>query len=388
MEQYRYKGQKKLRCGITSGTCAAVATSAAVRDLLQGIQSEIIKLRTPKGVLVEVPVYCKEKGNGFATYGVIKDSGDDPDVTNGAEILVTVKNHSEEITDKHFTYEVNGSVIYLDGGVGIGRITEAGMEQQIGQAAINMVPRKMIFEAAEEVMAEVSYNGDLEIIVSVPEGESLAKKTFNPKLGIQGGISILGTSGILEPMSEQAIIDTIETQIRQLSLQGEKKLLITPGNYGQSYVSEYLGLDLEKSVKCSNYIGATLDLAVSYEMETVLLVGNIGKLIKLAAGIMNTHSKTADGRCEIMAVHVGLNGGSKKQMEQIMECVNTDQMLAYLKEWELFDEVMESLLTKIQDYVAGRLGENIKFAVFLFSEKYGFLGATKEQEDILAQWKF
>ena len=267
--------------------------------------------------------------------------------------------------------------------MGVGRVSKAGLEQEVGQAAINVVPRKMIFQAVGEVCAEIGYEEPLSILVSIPEGETLAKRTFNPRLGITGGLSVLGTSGILEPMSERAIVDTIETEIRQLSGIGVKRLVVTPGNYGQSYVSEYLHLDLEQSVKCSNYIGETIDLAISYGIERFLLVGNIGKLVKLAAGIMNTHSKVADGRCEIFAVHTVLSGGTKEMAQMLMECINTDEMLSYLEQWNLKEQVMESICTKIAEHMAHRIGGKMQFGVLLFSEKFGYLGSTPEAETML-----
>ena len=277
--------------------------------------------------------------------------------------------------------------LWLDGGQGIGRVTKAGLEQDIGYAAINKVPRAMIFEAVGGVMEQAEYQGKLLILVRIPAGEQLAEKTFNPMLGIRGGISILGTSGILEPMSEKAIVDTIETQIRQLCAQGEKRLLVTPGNYGQGYVSGYLGLNLEQSIKCSNYIGETLDLAAACGAEEVLLVGNIGKLVKLAAGIMNTHSRVADGRSEIMAVHTVLQGGTPAMAETLMNCITTEEMLEYLEEWGLKEAVINGICEKIHFHAARRAGNSLRVGVMLFSEKYGFLGQTSDSEQILKRFR-
>ena len=296
MEEYVIKNQKKLRLGITTGTCSAAAAQAAAMQLLLGVESHAVTLRTPKGMTVSVPVYLLESDSRKASYKVVKDSGDDPDVTNGTDVCVTVayaKQRVREQTDGSrdrscaFTSE-SFPYLTLDGGIGIGRVMKEGLEQAVGQAAINRVPRQMIFAAVADVCEKANVCEPLHITVWMPEGETLAKRTFNPKLGIEGGLSVLGTSGILEPMSEQAIVATIETEIRQLHAVGEEKVLVTPGNYGQAYASEYLGLDLAKSVKSSNYIGDTIDLAISYGMKDFLLVGNIGKLVKLAAGIFNT----------------------------------------------------------------------------------------------------
>ena len=214
----------------------------------------------------------------------------------------------------------------------------------------------------------------------------MAEKTFNPRLGIKGGISILGTSGIVEPMSEQAIVATIETEIRQLHAVGEEKILVTPGNYGQAYASEYLKLDLTKSVKSSNYIGDTIDLAISYGMKDFLLVGNIGKLVKLAAGIFNTHSKVADGRGEIFAVHAAMAGAEAKVVQEIYDCINTDRMLDVLEREGLREVVMQSILAAIEKHVAGRVGDTMRFGVIVFSEKYGYLGQTSDAERELNKW--
>ena len=421
MEEYVIKNQKKLRLGITTGTCSAAAAQAAAMQLLLGIESHAVTLRTPKGMTVSVPVYLLEADNVKASYKVIKDSGDDPDVTNGTDVCVTVA-YAQQIdgsmepdggAEPDGNVEPDGSVeigvstgtneimklstqgrscaftsesfpyLTLDGGIGIGRVTKEGLEQAVGQAAINRVPRQMIFAAVADVCEKANVREPLHITVWMPEGETLAKRTFNPKLGIEGGLSVLGTSGILEPMSEQAIVATIETEIRQLHAVGEENVLVTPGNYGQAYASEYLGLDLAKSVKSSNYIGETIDLAISYGMKDFLLVGNIGKLVKLAAGIFNTHSKVADGRGEIFAVHAAMAGAEAKVVQEIYDCINTDRMLDVVEREGLREAVMQSILAAIEKHVAGRVGDTMRFGVIVFSEKYGYLGQTKDTVAVL-----
>ena len=394
MEEYVIKNQKKLRLGITTGTCSAAAAQAAAMQLLLGVESHAVTLRTPKGMTVSVPVYLLESDSRKASYKVVKDSGDDPDVTNGTDVCVTVayaKQRVREQTDGSrdrscaFTSE-SFPYLTLDGGIGIGRVMKEGLEQAVGQAAINRVPRQMIFAAVADVCEKANVCEPLHITVWMPEGETLAKRTFNPKLGIEGGLSVLGTSGILEPMSEQAIVATIETEIRQLHAVGEEKVLVTPGNYGQAYASEYLGLDLAKSVKSSNYIGDTIDLAISYGMKDFLLVGNIGKLVKLAAGIFNTHSKVADGRGEIFAVHAAMAGAEAKVVQEIYDCINTDRMLDVVEREGLREAVMQSILAAIEKHVAGRIGDTMRFGVIVFSEKYGYLGQTSDAERELNKW--
>lgn len=395
MEEYVIKNQKKLRLGITTGTCSAAAAQAAAMQLLLGVESHAVTLRTPKGMTVSVPVYLLESDSRKASYKVVKDSGDDPDVTNGTDVCVTVEFVKQRVCEQKdgsqdrscaFTSE-SFPYLTLDGGIGIGRVTKEGLEQAVGQAAINRVPRQMIFAAVGDVCEKANVCEPLHITVWMPEGETLAKRTFNPKLGIKGGLSVLGTSGILEPMSEQAIVATIETEIRQLHAVGEEKVLVTPGNYGQAYASEYLGLDLAKSVKSSNFIGDTIDLAISYSMKDFLLVGNIGKLVKLAAGIFNTHSKVADGRGEIFAVHAAMAGAGANVVQEIYNCINTDRMLDVLEREGLRKPVMQSILAAIEKHVAGRIGDAMRFGVIVFSEKYGYLGQTKDTATVLGVFR-
>ncbi|MCI8771624.1 MAG: cobalamin biosynthesis protein CbiD [Lachnospiraceae bacterium] len=391
MEYYMTKNQKRLRCGITTGTCAAAAAKAAATLLLLGEEYKSVTIHTPKGLDVPISVFLDTYAEDNAEFTVKKDSGDDPDVTNHAEITVHIKKiaDSTECPPKAF-YDNRFPNLVLDGGVGVGRVQRGGLEQQVGQAAINEVPREMIFQAVYEVCRQAENYGKLYILVKVPQGKELAKRTFNPKLGIEGGISILGTSGIVEPMSEKAIVDTIEAEIRQLSARGKKNLLVTPGNYGQKYISEYLHLDLEKSIKCSNYIGETIDLAVAYGMKNFLLVGNLGKLVKLAAGIMNTHSKVADARCEILAVHSVLCGGNPELVLKIMQCINTEEILQILEQNNLREKVLKSLCEKIDRHISHRAGNNalhkLNCGVVLFSETFGYLGQTAGADALIRQF--
>lgn len=375
---YVSKNGKLLRKGITTGTCAAAAAYGAVKLLLMGEELKSVAVTTPSGETVEVDIKSydgteTDKGEEAGFY-VVKDSGDDPDVTNGAKICVTVI--KVDITyepDNIFSDETYPG-IFLAGGAGVGVVTKEGLEQPVGYPAINKVPRRMIFEAADSVRNEAGYEGGLLLTVLVEGGEELADKTFNPELGIEGGISILGTSGILEPMSDKAIVDTIEVQIRQQAAMGSRSLLVTPGLYGQNYVKNELGLSLDGAVKCSNFIGETIDIAASYDFEEMLLVGNLGKLVKLAAGIMNTHSRVADGRMEVMCTHLALCGGTADMVKELYDCINTDSALDKLKEWGFFDQVTVSLLHAIRGRIARRTPPSLKVKVKVFSEKYGYLG--------------
>ena len=538
MNEFVFKNQKKLRCGLTTGTCAAACAQAAMLRLLTGQVRSEVTVRLPesrKRVQVDVAaaklhaeiadnranrgtqqnsdgrsplqrvgsaesdsrsfdqrvtlaVYPTADG-GFATR---KDAGDDPDVTNGTEIRAYIQVCDVVAVPEGAFASADGR-LYLTGGVGVGRVTKPGLEQAVGQSAINRVPRQMIFDAVQQVLdafeddekrrtegctpslemenklKHVDGKPDAEYIrskwlnegneksersekpcylitISVPAGAELAQRTFNPMLGIEGGISILGTTGIVEPMSEAAIVATIETSIRQVlamedaavsetqtlrkeevsadqktetseertaadeavgqlqspAAHGEQKeltgsgrkddgdigrsarrILAVPGNYGQRYVEQQLGLRGVPVVEVSNYIGEAIDLAVSYGATDFLLVGNVGKLVKLAAGIMNTHSRVADGRWEIFAAHLALCGGTRAQVAAMRKATTTEEMLTRLEEMGLRVPVMASIMGEIEAHMAHRIRGQMNFGVIVYSERFGRVGETAGAERLL-----
>ena len=372
-EHYLRSGSRLLRCGFTTGSCAALAASGAAQLLLSGQAPETLRLVTPKGIPVELsPAFCRMEGDS-AVCAVRKDAGDDPDVTDGLLVEATVSKTERGIR--------------IDGGTGVGRVTRPGLDQPVGAAAINTVPRQMIRKALEEVCENADYAGGLALTVSVPGGELAAEKTFNPQLGIEGGISILGTSGIVEPMSEKAIVDTVALEIRQAAANGTGRLLLSPGNYGMAFLDElHLPAGIGRA-KCSNYIGDALDIAALEGMREVLLVGHIGKLVKLAGGIMNTHSRVADCRRELFCAHAALCGGAPELCRQLMRQNTSDSCLAVLEEAGLREAVTESLLNAIQSALDRRSAGAFQAGALLFSNERGFLGITERGAGILQRWQ-
>ena len=371
-EHYIRSGTKLLRCGYTTGTCAALAASGAVRLLLTGERPDALRIMTPKGWPVEVePELCHMEGD-IALCAVRKDAGDDPDVTDGMLIVASAKKTE--------------SGIDIDGGAGVGRVTKPGLDQPVGAAAINAVPRRQICEAAEKIRAGCGYTGGLSIVISAPGGEELAKKTFNPQLGIVGGISILGSSGVVEPMSERAIVETTALEIRQAAADGHKRLILLPGNYGMDYLTRNLPeLNAVPRAKCSNYIGEAIDAARLEGFKEVLLIGHIGKLVKLAGGIMNTHSKIADCRRELFVCHAALCGADADTCRALMDEVTTDGCLKVLDHVGLRDTVMESLLRAVREHLARRAGD-MRIGALLFSSEAGLLGLTDTARELLDEW--
>lgn len=373
LEKYVSKGSKKLRCGFTTGTCAAAASAGAARMLLSGKVIENITVITPSGNSVTVGLTDIKKENDYVSCAVQKDSGDDPDVTDKILVYSTV------------SYEKSG--ITVDGGEGVGRVTKKGLKQQIGEAAINPVPRKMIEEQLKTAAADYSYDGGLKAVISVPMGTQIAKKTFNPRLGIEGGISILGTTGIVEPMSEQALIDTISVELDVRKAQNEEFIIVTPGNYGQDFLRDNLGIAVDKCVKCSNFIGDTIDMCIEKGFKSMLLVGHIGKLSKLGCTIYNTHSRYADGRMEAFALCAALSGAEREVLENILGCITTDAALEILKKESIFDETIKMLGKRIDRSLKLRAKGSIEIGMITFSEEYGILCKTENADNMLEKLK-
>ena len=364
-------GRQKLRCGYTTGTCAAAAAAGAAARLLTGETLPAVRIITPAGVAVEAELLQHAAGEGWAACAVRKDGGDDPDVTDGALIFARV-----ERTDT--------PGIIIDGGQGVGRVTLPGLDQPVGAAAINSTPRRMIAEQLESAAAKAGYTGGLRAVISVPEGEALAKRTFNPRLGIVGGISILGTSGIVKPMSEAALIDSLYLEMDQQRAAGVEDLLLTPGNYGESFAGEVLGLNLHRWCMCSNYLGAAIDHAAGAGFRSVLVVGHLGKLIKAAAGCMNTHSKTADARRETLTAHAALAGADRALLRALFDSPTTDAGVELLKQAGLLGPVMASIGEALDGQLKRRAGEGLTIEALFFSNQYGILGKTPGAERLLA----
>ncbi len=423
-----------LRRGFTTGSCAAAASKAAAQLLFEDFCAEKVSLLTPKGIFLEIKIESREKKEGWARCSVKKYAGDDPDITDGIRIYSTVSLYADKplpdalcadkplpdglCTDKfssgvscagdasadsvyyahHWYAEKTGDdlILYLRGGEGIGRVTRAGLSCPVGMWAINPVPRRMIFAEAARAAQKAGFKGSVWITLEIPGGEEIARKTFNPRLGIEGGLSVLGSSGIVEPMSEPALLETIRLEIGQKVLEKEACLLMVPGNYGERFLAEKLLLPMEKAVKCSNYIGKALDMAVDAGIEKILLVGHAGKLIKLAAGVMNTHSKAADGRMECLAAYGAACGASREMAGQILDCVTVDEALGILEQKEGLREETTALAMRRISSVLRRRTEvrqglegkqkakgHVRVEAILFTDERGILGMTDGAEELV-----
>jgi cobalt-precorrin-5B (C1)-methyltransferase len=326
-----------LRCGITTGTCAAAAAKAAAMVLTGGSAPNEIELRLPSGTMVRVPVLGvqHEPGSPAATASVRKDAGDDPDVTDGLAILVTL------------TWDDAGDVTFV-AGEGVGTVTKPGLQVPPGQPAINPVPRRMIAAAIREVT-----DRGVRVEISIPGGREIAAKTFNPRLGIDGGLSILGTTGIVRPYCTRALQDALRCALDVAAACGVTAPILVPGNIGAQAASRHFSLGDQQVIEVGNEWGFSLDLLSGHAFHAVLLVGHPGKLAKLAAGQWDTHSSRSD-----QAIHY-LN----RLCEEILghaapDCTTTDGMFAALASEEK-DVLARELAMRVRLAVASRLAKDL-----------------------------
>ena len=378
-ESFVLYDHKKLKMGYTTGSCAAAAAKAGTRTLLTGVETEEIVLDTPKGIRLHLPVediHIQRDESGIPVKvccAVRKDGGDDIDATNGALIYAEVSCTGE-------------AGVTIDGGEGVGRVTKPGLDQPVGNAAINHVPREMITKGVLEVCREQGYTGGISVIIRIPEGQRIAEKTFNPRLGIVGGISVLGTSGIVMPMSEKALIDTIRVEMKMRRENGGEYLVITPGNFGERFASEMPDLVRTHEMKCSNFVGETLDMAVDLGVKGILFISHIGKFIKVSGGIMNTHSHEADCRAELMAAAVLRAGGGADLAREVLSTNTTEDALKILKQEGgdgLFDAAMKRITERIGFYLNARVQGRIETGAVIFSNVFGMLGGTENVPDLV-----
>jgi cobalt-precorrin-5B (C1)-methyltransferase len=370
-----------MRFGFTTGSCAAAASKAAAHMLFFGGTKNEMTICTPKGIEYNAQILDIKKENNMVSCAVRKDGGDDPDVTTGALVYSTVRIVENEADVKSgFLCNKQHPIIIIKGGIGVGTVTKPGLDQPVGNAAINHVPREMITREVTDVCKQADFYGTIEVTISVPQGEEIAKKTFNERLGIVGGISIIGTSGIVEPMSTHAILDTIKLELNQRYVNGYDMVAVTPGNYGLDFMKNAYGYDLDRSVKCSNFVGATIDMAREIGFKKVLLTGHIGKLIKVSGGIMNTHSKEGDCRMELMAAAAIMCGATSEVAKNILGSVATEEGLNILEDAGILDETMMCVMDRIMNNLSRRATDDMAIECIMYSNDRGELAKSEGAE--------
>lgn len=332
----------KLKKGYTTGTCAQAGAKAAAIMFTTGKLLETVEVETACGNLLSIALRDQEITPEYARCSVIKDSGDDPDVTHRAKIIAEVR-------------PLRQVGIIIRGGKGVGRVTKPGLPVPVGEYAINPVPRKMIVKELSLYLSSQggSQNG-FEVIISVPKGEELAKQTFNPRLGIEGGISILGTSGIVEPKSLAAYKASLTLELDVIKACGKKKVALVLGYVGEKFCKETLGLEDDTIIKIGDHVGFMLEECAYKGIREVILAGHIGKLAKVANGQFNTHCQHGDGRLETIAHYAKLCGAPDAVLQEINNQKTAEAAIEILKQnnlCETFNKLAQGVVEKINALV-------------------------------------
>lgn len=376
--------KEELRNGFTTGTCSAAAASAAAVWRLMGEKKETANVRTPAGT--EAVFFIRQMSeHGKDWFGVQKDAGDDPDVTHQTWIYGSVSyiEKSMDLIPEMWYQSEEYPNLFLTGAKGIGIVTRPGLACPVGKHAINPVPRKMIFEAVQQVCESADCQERLLIEIMIPAGEELAEKTFNPRLGIEGGISILGTTGIVKPMSEEALSASIQLEIHMCAVAGKKRLILTPGNYGETFLKETLGLSLESAVRCSNFAADAMESVEREGISEILFVGHLGKLIKIAGGVRNTHSKYGDRRMEILADCLMNDQTDVLFFNKIKSANTTEEAVEYLLQFHCLEIVMEEAVRRMKKYLEQWSHGKVRIEVVTFSTVYGILGKSQGADALI-----
>ncbi|MHB1652021.1 MAG: cobalt-precorrin-5B (C(1))-methyltransferase CbiD [Desulfitobacteriaceae bacterium] len=360
------------REGYTTGSCAAGAAKAACALIKGESEGLTVEIPLPSGRLV-LPVHRRELNYPLARAGIIKDGGDDPDVTHGLEVIASVRLLSPE------------GEICLKGGPGVGRVTKKGLSVPIGESAINPVPRRMILAAVREIFAKE----EVEVTLEIPGGEEIAKRTLNPRLGIVGGLSILGTTGIVRPMSEEAFKESILPELDQAVAYGHQRIVLTPGHYGFRVATEHLMVPSEAVVQMSNFVGFLLEEAAYRGIREVMLLGHIGKLIKVVGGIFHTHNKVADARMEILVAHAALQGFSLLQLEELADYPTIEGAANELIHWgqnAFLNHLAYRASQRAEQYVARQQGcDEMRIGTVLTLLNGQFIGWDGKAREISAR---
>ena len=373
MDEYAYVNGKKLKKGFTTGTCATAATVAALSMILNQEREEKVTVHTASGVEVTMDVHNPSFGPEEATAAIEKDGGDDADATHGLLIYSTV------------TLLPDQTEIEIDGGQGVGRVTEKGLACDVGMAAINPTPRRMIEQHVREIIGP---NCGARVIISVPGGEETAKLTYNSRLGIVGGISILGTTGIVNPMSEDSWKASITIELTMLYNQGHRSVVLVPGNYGEDFATNSIGIPAGRIVNMSNFVGHVLKEVQRIGFTKVLMIGHMGKFVKVAAGIFSTHSKDSDARMETLVANLALMGAPMELLKKVDKCLTTEAAGTAIKEFS-YEGVYQVLADKIKarsERLLRYRKPEVNIEVVVFGTEEGYLASTQPLEQIKEEW--
>jgi len=355
-----------LKYGITTGATAAAAAKAAVIAALTAPVVCVV-IPTPIGLRFEVAVKsCQKVSEGVAEAVVVKDAGQDIDATDKMEIVASVR-----IID-------DDERIVVTSGVGVGVVTKPGLQVPVGEGAINPVPKMMIIEAVREVLPQ---GKGVEIIISAPDGANIAKKTTNAKLGVKGGVSILGTTGVVKPLSLEACRRSLVPQIDVALAHGFKRLVFVPGNIGEKISKDFFHIPEEAIIQTGDFVGYMIDKAVEKGVEEIIFIGHSGKLVKLAANIFNTHHKVGDARNEVIASYAGAVGVSSHVINQLLVANTSDEASKILLNTGFLEETYDRIAMRVNQRISDRVDNKLRISVVIVAMDGKVLGVDKNARE-------
>ena len=374
------KDHTSLRWGYSTGACAAALAVACWRSLRTGTPPAVVPVLFCDGKERLLPLRPPAPGRMAE---MVKDGGDDPDCTHGAVLFARLSACApEDARPEDHRLDAGAAVLILRAVEGIGRCTRQGLDCPPGKWAVTGGPRRLL---AENLARAGMTDGCWLLELGVENGAELARHTLNPRLGVEGGISILGTTGIVEPRSLAALRDSIELEIRQHAAMGRRGVVLTPGNYGEQFISGHFHLNGAPMVFISNFVGDAIDCCVREGFTNVLLVGHIGKLVKVAGGIMDTHSRTADCRAEILAAHAALAGADAKTVREIMSSVTTTAALEAIEAAGVGDAARASLAAATEDRLRRRAAGACDIAAVVFDAERRELFRTSGADAVIGE---
>ena len=347
------KPKGELRTGFTTGTCATASSKAALLAIIQQNNISDVDVLLPKRDRIKIKINTCEFSKDDAKCSVIKDGGDDPDVTHGAEIFVQLS-----LTN-------NIGSVEIDGGIGVGRVTKPGLGLDIGSAAINPVPKKMILENVQEVGKKILEQNGIKIIVSVPKGRELATKTDNPRIGIMDGISILGTSGIVIPYSTASFAAAIRQQIDVVRSMNDDIVFLTTGGRSEDFARKIIELPDHSFIQMGDFSGYTIQQCAKKGLKKAYVAGFIGKLAKMAAGVKQTHVKGSKVNMKFLSEIAKRCNADDKTIEKIKNANtarNVQEIIMKDKVGGFFDEISKETCLQMRNHSEG----NIPVEVILF----------------------
>ena len=367
---------KQLKGGYTTGACLAAGAKAGAMIMQGEDPGDRVDIVALDGTPLQIPIASVELLAHGVKVEIIKDAGDDPDITNGTSVFITFSFLTQEQLQPVYGQSILYKQILFEAGQGIGHVTKPGLSLAVGEPAINPGPRQLVYNSIKDIIGDKACL----VRVDIPAGTELATKTLNPVLGIEGGISVIGTTGVLRPMSEEAFKNSLVPQIEVAKAAGFTTQIFVPGKIGERIATSW-GLPTEAMVQTSNFIGFMLEAGADHGLERILLFGHIGKLAKVAAGVFHTHNRVGDARLEVLAAYSAAKGMPTEGVQRILQAVTTEEALPVIEEYGL--QSVYQVIAARASYRAERLLFNrLQVGTVLVTLQGKLLGMEEKAKEI------